>query len=833
MIVRMNDEQLLRSIASNKHKEIYDGILDFINDVQREGGISQAIRKKYHTKKMSGTDEIFKFRVAQKYRCLFKYAEENRLFLFETEIVLLKVTEHDRQGEEARRLDAMDNIEEGRIVSDTESQEQSVIEEPSYLRYIPIQEGIDTQTLMRKMFEEDNRFLYPLQGMQDDVLDAEGPLLLMGSAGSGKTLVEVSKALKNAHVSCQQLYITFTSLLKENAEHLYRRYSSMTGLEGRTNFYTTSQFLLHAAGLKDEQYFSFERFLQWMKDGNYNYRFNYLKDIDPVDLWTEIRGIIKGYTNDYFRFLSVKDLRKYIQQDEIQEWLTHNYVLKTKDDTYKHQIRDVESLYPILKDKAPSLFEQLKQKDLNAPFIDEYTYLYGMSEKYSIYDVATKRKLYAFVRDVYQPYLKEHNLYDDNDLARLIRQKRHTGDVKGYDHVFIDEVQDLSELQILAFLELAENPHNVYMTGDVSQIVNPTLFVKGRVGAIYRQRFANMILNTDYVLDQNFRNGQRIMDIVGSLLDIRQEHLGKYADDIREVSRAKMVNPGIPFCIDVSKEKFMPTIKNWLGVPNVAVIVSTIRAKKRLKSELGIPEDVETNIFTVQEVKGREFQKTILYNITTDFAEMWHEIMNGPQKREQSTLNKYKYYFNLFYVALTRAKFNVFLYEDEETPIVSSVKHLFEHLQQDINTIMDITSYDTVEKRRAQAEQYFEQGDYERAKTYYWQLDDTRSANIAQAYSYIQKGQYEQGVLMLYSYPEHHEHALEYTGTLPLLNRLLRHRVHGEVDAPEPGEDIIAQLEEFENEAVYRELLKDAIELLTKSHKKSITERINTLRKEG
>jgi len=837
MLVRLNEKQLLNKIATTKHKELIDDITAFLNDMIEAGNLTDQIKHKYRSMKMSSTKEIYKFRLSNGYRCLYKYQNENRIFPLEPEIVLLEVVKHDDQGKEARRLDGLDINPDDYELSASNSNEEIFEDNEKYYRYIPVQSSINTETLLQRMSEADNRFLYSLQGIQDEVLDAPGPILLMGSAGSGKTLVEIAKALKNAYDPKKQLYITFTSMLKEAGENLYQRYSGIPGLEAKTDFHVMHDYLLNTANLTDVHYFSFERFSEWIRDKNYLHKFDYLRDIDTIDLWTEIRGIIKGYTNNYFRFLEIKNLERIVKKTKIKEWIASGYIQKKQGSNSQFEILDIESLHPILKEKAPNLYEAMCRQDLEEALIDKHSYLHGMSDKYSIFDDATKEKIYTFVKTIYQPYLEENNLYDDNDLARVLRNKIHEKKLTRYDYIFIDEVQDLSELQILAFLELANQPNEVLMTGDVSQIINPTLFVKGRVGAIYKQRFSPVELNADFILNQNFRNGQRILDIVLTMLDIRQDRLGTYSDDIREISRAEEENAGTPFMIKVKENRFLPTIKTWIGVPNVAIIVSSKRSKKRLKSQLDIPIEVETNIFTVQEIKGREFDKTILYNITSDFKEQWSVIMQGPKTRDKSIVTKHMYYFNLLYVAMTRSKYNVFIYEEHDLDIINEIAPLFENLDQDINTVMNISDYDTLEKRRLQAEKAFETGDYERAKTYYWQLDDTDMADISKAYAFIQKGHYETGVLMLYPYDAHHQYALTYTKNHPLLKTLLTYKVHQRATQNQiknmESESIIDRLKPYENHDVYPLLLKDAINFISDLKSRQINQRLNNLRKEG
>jgi len=836
MLVKANKDTLLKNIPSLKHKEIFDELILFIKDVIKEKGITDKIRKKYNSKKMKGTDKIFKFRLANGYRCLYEYGKENRVFKSEPEIILHGVVDHDSQGVRGRQLEKNSLTSESLDTLNDEVREEGYFQrkdKETYLRYIPINETITTEALMYKMEEADGRFLYPLEGIQDDVLDSQGPLLLMGSAGSGKTLVEISKALKNAHDNTYQLYITFTSMLKDVGEDLYKRYSAMSGLEGETTFYALSDFYLQTLNLEETNHMSFEKFLEWFKENNFEGKYDYLKTVGPINLWTEIRGLIKGYTNNYYRDLEIENLSHYVKKETIKEWGYDTLIKKKSGSSSRYQILDIEKLYPVIKNQVPKLHEALIEKDLTTLFIDRYTYLFGMSDKYSMYDREIKEKLYGFVKDIYQPYLSENNLYDDNDLARGLRRAIHEDEVLPYDHVFIDEVQDLSELQILSLVELADQPQNVYMTGDVSQIINPTLFVKGRVGAIYKQRFEGIELNQDLTLNQNFRNGRRILDIVSKLLNIRQERLGTYTDDIREESRAGEEFSGMPFYIERNKEMFIPTLNSWIGVPNVAIIVANERSKKILKTELDLDISLETNIFTVQEVKGKEFYKAIIYNITSDYSDEWHKIMEEDPTRDKSIVTKYMYYFNILYVAMTRAKHNIFLFEEKDTPIIRDIKPLFEHLNDSLKSLMDISNYDTRESRYIQAQNYFDQEDYERAKTVYWQLDDTEKGNIAKAYSNLQKGRFEDGVKYLYAYAEHYNKALKYTHKLPVFNTLLGYK-SGAYDLNKltkliEGKSLIKAIKAYESEEIYPVMLKDTIDLIRDVQVHRIEKNIHTI----
>ena len=837
MIVKINEKDFLRSVASNKHKALFDDVTSFINAVYNEGHLSENVIKRFRSEKLTSTDSIFKFRLSDGYRCLYRYEKNNRLFENENELILLKVVNHDDQGKEGRRLDKTDKNESHfEIVNHVDAYEsrahEDFVNNEKYYRYIPVNQNISTEALMHKLSEADNQFLYPLQCNQNEVIDYHEPVLLMGSAGSGKTLVEISKVIKNAHTPSRQLYVTFTQMLKEHAKELYDRYSAIDGIQGDVEFETFAGFGLGMLNLSKNQYFSLEAYLQWFKEEGFAHKYPWMKKMDPVDLWTEIRGIIKGYCNDYYRNHLIRNLDKYIEKSELKMFIAQGVIKKVGQSNSYFQITNMHEFLSMVKEPYPQVIDMLKTKDYQEPLIDQYTYLKGMSNKYSIFDEDQRKSIYDFVVNVYQPYLSEQGLFDDNDLARNFRYKNFDNGILPYDYVLIDETQDLSELQILSLIELADDVTNTFMTGDVSQIINPTLFIKGRVGALYNQRFGIDSLNSDIVLNKNFRNGQRILNIVHKLLELRQSLLGKHSNDIKEISKAEEKNAGTPFSVNTDESKILDILKTWIGVPNVAVIVSDLNAKKRLKSEIEV-NDSETNIYTVQEIKGREFQKTLLYNITSDYADVFNYLWENPKPKDKAVVTKYMYYFNLFYVAMTRAKYNVFLFEQNKSNVINEIEPLFEPLDSNINSVMDIARYDTYENRRLQAHRHFKEGDFERAKTYFLQIDDEENASISNAYALFQKGKHEEGLLEIYPYEKHYAYALNFSNANELFKQLLMYKLNKrDVDECVHTKNLMKKLEKYEKTSIYPMLLKDTINLITRNYSHKINKQINAM-KEG
>ena len=164
---------------------------------------------------------------------------------------------------------------------------------------------------------------------------------------------------------------------------------------------------------------------------------------------------------------------------------------------------------------------------------------------------------------------------------------------------------------------------------------------------------------------------------------IRKERLGSYSEYIIEEPIKVEKSDGLPALLDVKETEILDAIKLWIDVPKVAIVVSGDTAKNSLAQAIGIDTKKQgSNIYTVQEIKGREFDKIITYNIVSDYEDMWEQIMTTYVKNRQE---HYQFYFNLFYVALTRARKNLYLYEqNQNTKIIHALSPLFERVSNNV-----------------------------------------------------------------------------------------------------------------------------------------------------
>ncbi|MBW4258566.1 UvrD-helicase domain-containing protein [Methanobacterium sp. YSL] len=765
--VTYNWNSLFKDIPKNKRQTYHQRIYQFIEDVSKVNMINDQIIQKYTLKKMNGTKGIFKFYADNDgTRCLIKYEESDDLiFNKEPGIVILKVTSHDRQGEVARRIDQQlvefdDFLEGNDDIIGHESELEAVLSK-SYMKSIFISDNMSMDQIAEIISDDDAKTVYPPSITQKRALQGQLPLLLLGCAGSGKTLIEVCKSLKLAHSNVTQAYFTYTNGLKEMSEAIYQKYKDVPGLIGKTSFFAIREYMTDALGLQVRNYMNYERFKQFLKEEKIYQKLKSLEKIQAVELWIEIRGVIKGYLGKaYYRNLMIKNIKNAENPELIQKLIEQN-IIEFNPKSRLYYVKEGEKLKNVA-EQHPKLRIVLFENDFHQPTIDHYSYI-ELNEDYSRFSKEERKTILEFVEKYYQPYLTKKNLFDDNDLARRLVIESHRSKITKFDTIFIDEVQDLSEMQIYALMQLSHKPGHIFMAGDVSQIINPTLFKGGRPGLLLRNRLdVHWSKNNVHVLNENYRNSRDIVEVANKLVSIRKERLGSYSEYIIEDAIKVEKSDGLPAILNINQSEIIEAIKIWIDVPKVAIVVSGDSAKKNLFISLGIDRNKQgSNIYTVQEIKGREFDKVILYNIISDYDDLWTEIMTTTVKNRQE---HYQFYFNLFYVALTRARKNLYVYEDNpQNAVIQALSPLFETVTNNAVGILDISEYQSNEEMLEQAIKHFANEEYDRAKIYYLHLNRKKDVIICLGHELIQRGSFKEGIEILYRFEEYYDTIFKYT----------------------------------------------------------------------
>ena len=837
MIIIYNPKRLFSKAPKHLLNDIIKTIHSLAEDIAETNQINQNVIKKYNIDKITSTKDVFKFYLPEGYRCLFRYQNfDDEIFEGESVIVLYEIVDHDSQGKKGRNLVLETDSSTFTKVETLENETNDLFDDGiqnKFMHKIHIPTHISFDDFLAHFQHPDKQTLYPLSENQRKALDDQGPILLLGCAGSGKTLVLISRALKESQHGGRQGYFTFTKMLQESASKIYHKYQDAKGIDGEVEFFVIKDFMLDQLGILETQYFSFERYLYWYQQNRFDQKYKWLRDVGPIDLWIEIRGLIKGYAgNECLRVKTIDDPYKYLSKTDLKELKASGILKKLSHSYMQYEVTNEKELFKYLEDPSHSLRRYLHKIDRDTALMSRTDYVKSMYDKYTEYDQETRKSIYDFVENVYEPYLHSHEkrLYDDNDLARMLIKSIEHRHIKKMDYVYIDEIQDLTEMQIIALAKLSEHSNDVFMSGDVSQIINPTFFKKGRIGLIFRNRF-NTDLNQNLVLDENYRNSQAIVEITRQLLSIRQDIFGEYSEDIKERSTRLDKAEGIPYMLDIDQETVIEQIRLWVNVPKVAVIVASEKTKQDLLERFSIKG--QTNIYTVQEIKGQEFDKTILYNILTEHNLAWTDIMNKNIEKTRDIINRHRYYFNLFYVSLTRSIDNVFLYENhKDLAIYEAIKEDFEILDSNLELLMDIDHYDSVEERRKQAKLHFKNEDYERARTYFLQLNDRYNAAICTGHIYINQGRYLEGVMHLYQFKKYHEKAYQYTNNKELLlfKILLGYRTRNleisEIASILKEKTLISLLNPFKKAKIYPRLLLDTLKINDQLYKHIINKEI-------
>ena len=293
---------------------------------------------------------------------------------------------------------------------------------------------------------------------------------------------------------------------------------------------------------------------------------------------------------------------------------------------------------------------------LKENIIDEQSYINkteNIPDDYKAFNKDDRKSLYELSLE-YNKWLKNRDMQDINDIAFELCSVIKNNNVT-YDYVIVDEIQDLTEVQIY-MLYLLSDKKGIVFTGDPNQVVNPTFFKIGRIEKLFTDNKTDIYKTR---LNENFRNSTDITKLINLVNQIRDEKLPArhHEEKVPEITRNN--NAG-----KLSIIKFSQNNKNILfgNLENkgldVAVIVSSLQQKEKLKKEF--PKLI--NIFTVSEIKGSQYPNIITYNILSDYYDIFQNFYNPNWKKDKN----YDFYFNQFYVAITRGEHNIYILEEKE-----------------------------------------------------------------------------------------------------------------------------------------------------------------------
>ena len=420
---------------------------------------------------------------------------------------------------------------------------------------------------------------------QEAVRRLPAPVVLVGSAGSGKTAVTLAK-LREAQG--RVLYVTQSAYLAQSARALYDAHG-YENPDQEAEFLSYREFLetLHVPQGREV---SFNAFRGWFD--RHRTAAKALGDLDAHALFEEFRGVISAQPTGPL------SLAEYLELGQRQSLLA-----------------------PAAREAAHALFGRYRQ------------------------------------------WLAETDQFDLNLVAHEWKSRAQPA----YDFVVIDEVQDLTAVQLALVLACLNAPGQFLLCGDSNQIVHPNFFSWAAVKSLFWQGLAGEAAQHQQlqVLQANFRNTQAVTALANSLLKIKQARFGSIDRESNFLVQSSSGEPGEVLLVQARDAALRQIDAATRASVRHAVIVLRDEDKAIAKAQFKTPL-----VFSVHEAKGLEYAHVVLMGMVSGQRAAYAEVCDGvsaqdlrrdeldyrrARDKSDKSLELYKFYVNALYVAMTRA----------------------------------------------------------------------------------------------------------------------------------------------------------------------------------
>jgi hypothetical protein len=525
--------------------------------------------KSADVRKMQGT-EYYRARLDIRDRLLFNFVKyEDRKYLLLLEVI------KDHNYAHSRFLRGA-TVDESRFLPvDSPEKEDTTIN----LSYLNKKSNV-IHTL--------NKFI-SFDDFQKSIYSLQPPLIIVGSAGSGKTALVLEK-LKSLHGNVA--YVSLSKYLVDNASNIY--YSSGYDNEHQDTDFLSLKDYLSLWQIPEGREVEFKHFDRWFSRYAQSVKIN-----ESYRVFEEFKGVITG-------------------------------------------------------------------SPVHAAWLSQKEYM-ELGVKQSIFSTHERERLYPLFLK-YVEWLKEENMYDSNILCYEYLAKVQPC----YDYVMVDEVQDITNIQLKCILASLKQKQHFVLTGDSNQIVHPNFFSWSKIKTYFYEAGDNKE-NQIKILQTNYRNSLRVVELSNSLLKIKNSRFGSIDREsnylVNTVSREN--GEVLLYLNDEKKKKELN--RRTQDSAKYAVIVPGHAQKAEAARFFKTPL-----IFSVQEAKGLEYENVILMDFISGHEAEFREIIAGVTvedlQQEALRYNRagdksdkdaeiYKFYINSFYVAVTRAIKNIYIFE--------------------------------------------------------------------------------------------------------------------------------------------------------------------------
>ncbi|CAG8521874.1 1680_t:CDS:10 [Paraglomus brasilianum] len=412
-------------------------------------------------------------------------------------------------------------------------------------------------------------------------------------------------------------------------------------------------------------------------------------------------------------------------------------------------------------------FSVIKSSNLEEDYLSRVDYREFSTRKYSVFRYNRDTVYNLFLR--YEKMKARNNDYDSNDRALAVLRCARTEDLGDLhiDEVYIDECQDNSVTDFALILKLFNNADNIFVAGDIAQCIAPgSSFRFQDISYLMhkweRERIHQRPLSKrdpkKFELNVNYRSHNGILRLASSVIDLIlfffPDAIDRLSSEHSDVCGPKPViyknflqEKTDLFKIFCAGERIDDKIE--FGAEQV-IIVRDDEAKQNLRGKIG---DAGL-VMTVFETKGMEFNDVLLYNFFTDSPAClkWRVVLSALDNyadRTQSFSHEKHYILSSelknLYVAITRARQHVWIFEEDPGPI-HPIQRYWEHhelvkVTYDLNEISTLTTL--VKKSNSydwdrQGKNFFEQQKYDQAMICFRKGGNEERHKLAEAY-YLQQ----------------------------------------------------------------------------------------------
>ena len=488
-----------------------------------------------------------------------------------------------------------------------------------------------------------------LNDLQKDIVETiDKNVLVQGVAGSGKTNICIDKIIFTAckNYTGKVLYTTFSrgllvetklkvdmfvrdlELLLESYKNnnvIFLDYNHKKALENKLGIYFFS----------DDDNKIFEKIGKIIDYLNFKVDYLLIEDIYK----NKIDGYAKFVGQDYFINVYSKNLSNH----QIEKCF--NKLSKySKEIVYKEIFGMILGSYSLdVKKDMMSLSDYIVARQNS----------FSKVECENIYQIAVD----------FRKHCEKNNLVDNNSASKQLIDAIDT-DFE-YSLIILDEVQDYTQSNLCLFKRLGLK---LFCVGDALQMINPSFFSFGYVKNLLFEKDVTEVKE----LKNNYRNSAKIEEIIDSLSEINRKEFGTHSF----VLKGQSVDNGIKTtAVFVNDNDFVSQIISS-NFDDITFIVAGEQQKKDLQKRIKNQE-----VLTVSEIKGLERNTIIAYNILSVNHEKWRLLeLNKVNHKEADENSVYRYYYNLFYVGLSRAKQNIFVVESNQiNQFVDFFKDNFEY----------------------------------------------------------------------------------------------------------------------------------------------------------